>query len=93
MEQQNNNTAVAEIHDNTDFMLGLNELKEALVWYDKAAAKADNMFAAHDESVIDVHIEGRETHIDEVKLDRSLADLAISVPHESGVTLLTKVRT
>ena len=32
-------------------------------------------------------------HIDEVKLDRSLADLAISVPHESGVTLLTKVRT
>lgn len=27
MEQQNNNTAVAEIHDNTDFMLGLNELK------------------------------------------------------------------
>lgn len=27
MEQQNSNTAVAEIHENTDFMLGLNELK------------------------------------------------------------------
>ena len=27
MEQQNTNTAVAEIHENTDFMLGLNELK------------------------------------------------------------------
>lgn len=27
MEQQNNSTAVAEIHENTDFMLGLNELK------------------------------------------------------------------
>ena len=27
MEQQTNNTAVAEIHENTDFMLGLNELK------------------------------------------------------------------
>lgn len=27
MEQQNNNTAVAEIHENTDFMMGLNELK------------------------------------------------------------------
>lgn len=29
-----------------DAYVGLNELKEALVWYDKAAAKADNMFAA-----------------------------------------------
>lgn len=27
MEQQTTNTAVAEIHENTDFMLGLNELK------------------------------------------------------------------
>ena len=27
MEQQNNNTAVAEIHENPDFMMGLNELK------------------------------------------------------------------
>lgn len=27
MEQQNNNTAVAEIYESTDFMLGLNELK------------------------------------------------------------------
>lgn len=28
MEQNNNNTAVAEIHENPDFMMGLNELKK-----------------------------------------------------------------
>ena len=53
---------------------------------------AYNVLPSHYETVIDVHVERRESHINKVELDGSLADFAIPVPHQPFIALLAQVR-